>query len=170
MLQTILIATAAVLMVVAGLAIVIVLLWRAKSPVVLRPLIWLGRRVFNPIQMRTAGAPGAFAGIVRHRGRVSGRAYETPIGIISTEDGFLVTLPYGTRASWLRNVLAAGEAELVTEGATYRVDHPELIPMREVAGRFSASDQRLSRWLAIDTCLRLRRVDAIDFVAARPAA
>ncbi len=119
--------------------------------------------------MRTAGTPGAYAGIVRHRGRVSGRAYETPVGIIATEDGFLVTLPYGTQASWLRNVLAAGEAEFVTEGATYQVDQPELVPMRDVASRFSAADQRLTRVLAIDACLRVRRVDGASAVVAEVA-
>jgi deazaflavin-dependent oxidoreductase (nitroreductase family) len=113
----------------------------------------------NPIQMRTAGTPGAYAGIVRHVGRVSGRAYETPVGVIATDEGFLIILPYGTQTSWLRNVMAAGEAELVTEGATYTVDQPELIPIRYVVERFSAADQRLTRVLAIDSCLRLHRVD-----------
>lgn len=160
MLPTILTVIATIAAILAGLVAIIVVLWRAESPVILRPLIWLGKHAFNPRQMRTAGTTGAYAGIVRHRGRVSGRLYETPIGIVATQDEFLVTLPYGTKASWLRNVLAAGEAELVTEGATYHVDRPELVPMREVAARFSAADQRLTRWLAIDTCLRLHRVDA----------
>jgi deazaflavin-dependent oxidoreductase (nitroreductase family) len=158
MLPTILTAVAIVAAVLAGLAALVVVLWRAKSPLILRPLIWLGKHAFNPIQMRTAGTPGAYAGIVRHLGRVSGRAYETPVGVISADDGFLITLPYGTQASWLRNVLAAGEAELVTDGATYTVDQPELVPMRDVAARFSAADQRLTRVLAIDSCLRLHRV------------
>jgi deazaflavin-dependent oxidoreductase (nitroreductase family) len=173
MLPTILISMAIVAAVLAGLVALIVVLWRAKSPLILRPIIWLGKHVFNPIQMRTAGTPGAYAGIVRHRGRVSGRAYETPVGIIATDEGFLITLPYGTQASWLRNVLAAGEAALVTEGATYRVDQPELIPMRDVVERFSAADQRLTRVLAIDSCLRLHRVDTalpVDREVALPAA
>ena len=159
MLPTILTVIATIAAILAGLVTLIVVLWRGKSPLILQPLIWLGKHVFNPMQMRTAGSPGAYAGIIRNRGRVSGRAYETPVGVIATEDGFLITLPYGTQTSWLRNVLAAGEAELVTEGATYRVDQPELIPMHEVVGRFSATDQRLSRVLAIESCLRLRRVE-----------
>ena len=169
MLPTILTAAAIVAGSLAGLAALIVVLWRAKSPLILRPLIWLGKHVFNPIQMRTAGTPGAYAGIVRHRGRVSGRAYETPVGVIATADGFLITLPYGTQASWLRNVLAAGEAELVTEGAAHTVDQPELIPMSDVAERFSAADQRLTRVLAIDSCLRLRRVDTASAVGREVA-
>ena len=76
--------------------------------------------------------------------------------------GFLIALPYGSKAQWLRNVLAAGTAELVTEGRTYRVDRPEIIPARDVAARFSATDQRLFRALATTECLRLRRVAALD--------
>ena len=171
MFPSILTAIATIVAVLAALVALIVVLWRVESPLVLRPLIWLGKHAFNPLQMRTAGTPGAYAGIIRNRGRVSGLAYETPVGVIATENGFLVTLPYGTQTSWLRNVLAAGEAELVTEGATHRVDQPELIPMRQVVDRFSAADQRLSRVLAIDACLRLRRLDPLATPAAqRPAA
>ena len=86
---------------------------------------------------------------------------ETPIGIVATDDAFLVALPYGTRAQWLRNVLAAGEAELVHEGATHAVDRPELIPTSTVADRFSPTDQRLFRLMAVNDCLRLRPVRAV---------
>ena len=51
---------------------------RSKNPIVLGAVIWLSKTWLNKSQMRTAGTPGAYAGIVRHVGRVSGRAYETP--------------------------------------------------------------------------------------------
>jgi deazaflavin-dependent oxidoreductase (nitroreductase family) len=139
----------------AALAVAFVVGWRAKSGLVLGPIIWMSKRFMNPMQMRTAGAPSAYAGIIRHRGRVSGTTYETPIGVVVDGDTFLVALPYGTRAQWLRNVLAAGSATLVHEGATYQVDQPELIPMATVAGHFAAGDQGMFRWLRVDSCLRL---------------
>jgi deazaflavin-dependent oxidoreductase (nitroreductase family) len=133
--------------------------WRAKSGLVLGPIIWFSKRFMNPMQMRSAGTPGAYASIVRHRGRVSGTAYETPVGVVADGDAFLVALPYGSRAQWLRNVLAAGSATLVHEGTTYRVDRPELIRLATVADRFSASDQVLFRWMRVDDCLRLRNAE-----------
>lgn len=142
--------------------------WRAKSPLVLGPIIALSRRFMNPAQMRTAGTPGAYAGIIRHRGRVSGTAYETPVGIVRDGDAFLIALPYGSRAQWLRNVLAAGSATIVHEGGTFRVDAPVLIPMRSVADRFSTTDQNLFRWMRVDQALRLRNVGA-GASADRPA-
>lgn len=159
--------------VVIGLAAIVALLagtfvvgMRRKSPAVLGVLVWLAKHVFNRRQMRTAGQPGAYAGVIRARGRVSGRLIETPVGIVSTEDDFLIALPYGPRPQWLRNVMAAGEATLVHEGATHDVDRPELIPTASVADRFSATDQRLFRWLRVDDCLRLRPVDAAAAAAA----
>src|SRR5512143_1747052 len=121
---------------IGALGTAFVLGWRAKSPLVLGPIIAFSKRFMNPQQMRTAGTPGAYAGIIRHRGRVSGTAYDTPVCIVPDGDAFLVALPYGSRAQWLRNVLAAGTATVVHEGRTYRVDAPRLVRLASVADRF----------------------------------
>lgn len=154
---TIIVAIAAVL---AGAAALFVLGWRAKSGLVLGPIVWLSKRFMNRSQMRTAGQPGAYAGIVRHVGRSSGRAYETPIGIVADGDDFLVALPYGTRAQWVKNVLAAGHATFVHEGGTYEVDAPELVPMASVVDHFAPTDRSSFRVLKVDQALRVRRAAA----------
>jgi deazaflavin-dependent oxidoreductase (nitroreductase family) len=150
----------AVVLGLAALAIAFEVGWRKKSGLVLGPIVWLSKKVMNPMQMRSAGTPGAYASIIRHRGRVSGAAYETPVGVVADGDAFLVALPYGPRTQWLRNVLAAGSATLVHEGTTYQVDRPELIAMATVADRFSASDRGMFRWLRVEDCLRLRNVES----------
>jgi deazaflavin-dependent oxidoreductase (nitroreductase family) len=150
----------AVVLLPAALAIAFVMGWRKKSGLVLGPIVWMSKKVMNPMQMRSAGTPGAYASIVRHRGRVSGAEYETPVGVVANGDAFLVALPYGSRTQWLRNVLAAGSATLVHEGNTYQVDRPELIAMATVAVRFSASDRGMFRWLRVEDCLRLRNVES----------
>ena len=149
-------ATAAV-----GLATVFVVGVRTRSPLVLRPLFAIGRRFFHSRALQQAGRPGSYASIIRHRGRRTGQLRETPVGVVAIDEGFLVTLPYGTYPQWVRNVLAAGQATLVTEGRAFRVDRPELIPMRPVLDRFSRSDQWAARLLAMTDCLVLRR-DASD--------
>ena len=152
---------AGLVLAVAAVAVALVLGMRAKSPLVLRPLIWFSRRFMNPAQMRTAGEPGAYAGIIRVRGRRTGRTIETPVGIVAVDDTFLIATPYGVGAQWLRNVQAAGEAELVWEGHTYLVDRPEVVPTGDVARHFSRTDQRLFRLMRTDHCLRLRRVATV---------
>jgi deazaflavin-dependent oxidoreductase (nitroreductase family) len=152
-----------ILTIVAGLGLALVVLatvfvlgMRTKSPLVLRPLFAISRRWLNPWQLRRAGRPGAYASIIRHRGRRTGRLYETPVGVVPMDDNFLVMLPYGSNTQWLRNVLAAGEATLVTEGRTVRADRPVMIPFSRVAERFSASDRRASQLFAVTECLLLR--------------
>jgi len=142
-----------------AIALVFLLGMRAKSPLVLNPLIRLQRAILNPRQMRSAGSPGAYASVIRHRGRTSGRPYETPVGVVATDDGFLIALMYGSRTNWLQNVLASGSATIVHEGQTFAVDQPEIIPMQAVAARFTSSDQQGFRVLRVDQALRVRRVE-----------
>lgn len=158
--QVIALAGALVVGVVA-LGILFVLGMRAKSPLVQRPIVWFSKRFMNPQQMKTAGTPGAYAAVIRTVGRTSGRAYATPIGAVADGDGFLIGLPYGTRPQWLRNLLAAGRATLVHEGATYAVDRPEVVPLGTVSSRFSASDQRSFRIFNVTEAVRVRRAEAL---------
>jgi deazaflavin-dependent oxidoreductase (nitroreductase family) len=139
--------------------IVFVLGMRAKSPWVVNAVRRVNRAIFNPHQMRSAGTPGAFASVIRHRGRTSGRTYETPVGAVTTDDGFVIALPYGSHVDWLKNVLASGSATIVNEGHTYRVDQPAIISIEAASAHFPAKDRRGFRFLGVDTCLRVRRVE-----------
>ena len=74
----------------------------------------MNRSVTNPRVMRTAGTAATQTSVIEHVGRRSGRTYETPVDIVDTATGMLIALPYGARTDWLRNVLAAGSATVVT--------------------------------------------------------
>jgi deazaflavin-dependent oxidoreductase (nitroreductase family) len=135
---------------------------RAKSPVVLRAVRRFNRRFMNPRQMKTAGTPGAYAGVIRHLGRRSGRVYETPVEPFATDDGFVIALPYGTSSNWVKNVLAAGSATLVTEGQTYEVDKPEIVPLSEVVDVLPSKERRNLRLFRVEQALRARGRGASD--------
>src|SRR5690348_16438889 len=77
--------------------------------------------VLNPILQRFAGRPGFYAALLRHTGRRSGRAYETPVVAMLVNDGVLIPLPYGAHTDWCRNVLAAGRCSMVFHGDTYQL-------------------------------------------------
>lgn len=153
---------------VAMAAVVFMLGMRAKSPLVQGPIIWITKRIVNPRQMRSAGTPGAYASVIRTVGRQSGRPYETPVGAVPDGDGFVIALPYGTRPSWLQNVLASGSATLVHEGAAYAVERPEVVPMATVEAAFPEADQRSHRLFGVDQCLRLRRKEPEEVVQPVP--
>jgi deazaflavin-dependent oxidoreductase (nitroreductase family) len=149
----------AVVLGLVTIALVFFLGMRAQSPLVISPLLRLQRAIINPRQMRSAGTPGAYASVIRHRGRTSGRPYETPVGVVAADDGFLIALVYGSHTNWLQNVLASGSAAIVHEGHTYGVDHPEIIPMQTVRARFTGGDQQGFRLLRVNQALRVRRVE-----------
>lgn len=128
---------------------------RYKWPFVLDGVRRMNRRFLNPRQMRTAGTPGAYAGIIGHVGRRSGREYQTPVGVVDVADNFVIVLPYGTRPDWVKNVLAAGDATLTHDGATHVVERPEVVPIDEVLAHLEPSDQRAHGWFNVTQCLRL---------------
>ncbi|QGG94200.1 PNPOx family protein [Actinomarinicola tropica] len=135
---------------------------RTRSPRMLRLVRRFNRAFTNRVQRRFAGTPGAAASLIRHEGRRSRRAYATPIGAFEIEDGFVVTLPYGSTADWVQNVMAAGSAVLVHEGRTVPVDRPELIRVAEARDWFPASEQRIHRLFRIEHGLRLHRAPTRD--------
>jgi hypothetical protein len=145
----------------AALALLVPWGFRARSPILIEPLLFLQRRVINPRQLRTAGTPGSGTSVVRHEGRVSGRAYETPVDAVATDDGFVIALPYGMRSQWVRNVLARGSAAIVSDGRSQPVERPELVPLQSVEGLFTPGTLRSLRRFGVDQCLRVRRSEAL---------
>lgn len=149
----------ALLTAVAVLGVVFVVGMRRKSPPVLNTVRRIGR-ASKPLALRTAGAEGVPVSVVRHVGRASGRAYETPVQAAATEDGFVIALPYGPNTDWLKNVLASGSATIVDGGKTYEVNQPEVLSTESVQHHFRPSDQRAHRMFRVEQSLRVRRVEA----------
>jgi deazaflavin-dependent oxidoreductase (nitroreductase family) len=114
-------------------------------------------RATRPLAMRSAGTEKSNTSIVRHVGRRSGRTYGTPVVAVEHDDGFLIALPYGDRTDWAKNVLASGQATVVTHGHEYGVDQPQVIPMSEATSYFGPKEQKLHRRFAVATCLRVHR-------------
>lgn len=139
------------------IGIVFVAGMRAKSPPVL-DTVRRTSRAMKPLVLRTAGTPGNPTSVVRHVGRTTGRSFETPVGAVATDDGFVIALPYGANTDWLKNVLASGSASIVADGATHAVDRPQVVPMSAVAASFPPSDQRAHRVFKVEQCLQVRRV------------
>ena len=65
-------------------------------------------------------------GVVVHRGRRSGRVYQTPVNVFAVPGGYILALTYGPDTDWVKNVLAAGGCELRTGGRVVRLTAPRL--------------------------------------------
>lgn len=146
----------------AALATVFLVGMRTKSPAVVDRVRRFNRAVTNPRVLRSAGSPGASASVIRHIGRRSGRSYETPVGPFAVGDVFVIALPYGPGADWVRNVVANGSATLIHEGRTVPVHEPEVVSTAEVVADLPSSEQRTLRLFGVDQCLRVRLVPVDD--------
>lgn len=156
MLGVLLVILAGLVAAVAVVATAFILGMRRRSPAALRLVRGFARRFVNPRILRTAGLPGAKESVVHHVGRVTGRAYRTPVDAEPTADGFVIALPYGTTANWVRNVMAAGSATIVRQGVTHRVGRPAIVALATMADRFPAKDRRNLERFRVDRCMRLR--------------
>lgn len=148
------------LFLVVALGAVFIVGMRKKNPAVQDFARKMAKDVINPETMKTAGQPGAPAAIIRHRGRKTGTWYETPVAAVPAEDGFVIPLPFGADSDWLKNVMAAGTADVVTDGQPYGVDHPEMIPA-SIAEEFIPKEEwKMLGFLGVDDFLRVQTVES----------
>jgi len=79
-------------------------------------------RVLGPLARYVPG----FA-VVSHVGRRSGRMYQTPVSLFRRGDDYVIALMYGADSQWVRNVLAAGGADIETRGGRVHLVDPEVV-------------------------------------------
>lgn len=106
---------------------------------------YFNRRFFNPFALSFAGRPRSFWSALRHTGRHSGQEYITPVIAARYEGSFAIPLAYGDHVDWLKNVLAAGGAELIFKGHVYRLGKPEVISIDQGISAFPTAIQSLMR-------------------------
>ena len=114
------------------------------------------RHVTNRITGPYAGRLPGFA-IVVHTGRRSGRRYHTPVNVFRDGDDYIFVLTYGDKTDWVRNVVAAGRAEIVTRGRHIKLTDPRVFT--DASKRWAPLPVRLFLRLAgISECLQMTRV------------
>lgn len=64
--------------------------------------------------------------IISHRGRKSGQTHRTPMNVFRDGDDYLFALTYGSDVQWVKNILAAREADLQIGDTTIHLTDPEL--------------------------------------------
>ena len=111
----------------------------------------LPRRLARFNRVATNRVVGPFArylpgfALVSHVGRRSGRTYRTPVNFYRRGDGYVIALIYGADSQWVRNVLAAGFADVETRGRRLHLVGPEVIrdPTRSLVPRAVRAPLRL---------------------------
>jgi deazaflavin-dependent oxidoreductase (nitroreductase family) len=82
-------------------------------------------RLFNPISRHFVYWLPGFA-IISYRGRKSGNTFRTPMNVFRRGDTYIFALTYGPDVQWVKNVLAAGEADIQLRTRHVPLRNPEL--------------------------------------------
>jgi len=83
-------------------------------------------KYMNPLVRPMARYLPAFA-VVEHRGRKSGTPYKTVVNAYRKGDLVAVLLGHG-KTDWVKNVVAAGEAQLQVRGREVHITDPRVLP------------------------------------------
>ena len=110
--------------------------------------------LLNPLMLRLAGRRWWYASVVEHTGRRSGKRYSTPIVADRVGEHLIIPLPYGTGVAWVRNVLTAGTADVVSRGQTYHLLAPELIDSTQALPELPRDRRRTFERVSIGHFLR----------------
>lgn len=96
-------------------------------------------RYINPIAVPLARfMPGIT--VISHRGRKSGRRFDTPVSAYRKGDTVAIMLAHG-KTNWVKNILASGEADILLGRRNLHLVNPRIVP----AGTDDPSLPRMAR-------------------------
>ncbi|GAB06961.1 nitroreductase family deazaflavin-dependent oxidoreductase [Gordonia amarae] len=90
-----------------------------------------------------------FFSVVKHVGRTSGKAYETPVSSFQKGNVLAIGLVHG-KTNWAKNVLAAGEADVkLPKGKVVHITNPRIVPVRSNAPELPRQAQAMLKRSAV---------------------
>jgi deazaflavin-dependent oxidoreductase (nitroreductase family) len=108
--------------------------------------VWLERaqiKFFNPLVRPFSKWMPGFA-VIKHRGRTSGKDFETIVTAYRKDDLLAIGLMHG-KTNWVKNVLAAGEADIRVARKDLHLVNPRVLPAGTVDDALPAMVARLAK-------------------------
>jgi deazaflavin-dependent oxidoreductase (nitroreductase family) len=99
---------------------------RILGPRVMRVIARFNKFVTNPV-LRLWAPHLRHMAVIEHRSRTSGNRYRTPVMAFIGDGHLCVVLNYGERSDWVRNVTAAGSAEVINKETRYVLSSPRIV-------------------------------------------
>ena len=96
-------------------------------------------RLMFPLTKRMPG----FA-VITHRGRTSGKRFETIVTAYRKDGVLAIGLLHG-KTNWVKNVLAAGEADIRVSGTDLHLVNPRVLPVGTVDPTLPRVPQTLAK-------------------------
>jgi deazaflavin-dependent oxidoreductase (nitroreductase family) len=108
--------------------------------------VWLEQfqiKYINPLVRPLSKRVPGFA-VIKHRGRTSGKDYETIVAAYRKDSVLAVGLMHG-KTNWVKNVLAAGEADIHLGRKDLHLVNPRVLPAGTVDPALPQVAQRLAK-------------------------
>jgi deazaflavin-dependent oxidoreductase (nitroreductase family) len=97
-------------------------------------------RVFTNRLMRPIARLLPPLAVIEHRGRRTGRVYQTPVFAFRRDNEVVVVLSYGARSDWPLNLVAVAGGAVIRKGRRAMLDAVEIVPVAD-AGPLSPLGQ-----------------------------
>lgn len=111
---------------------------------------WLDRvqiKFMNPLIRPLAGRLPGLA-IIEHRGRTSQKSYQTVVTAYRKGTQLAIVLGHG-KTDWVKNVLAAGEADVRVSRKNLHIANPRILPPGSDVAALPAVARRQARNIAV---------------------
>jgi deazaflavin-dependent oxidoreductase (nitroreductase family) len=108
--------------------------------------VWLERfqiKYVNPLLRPLSKRMPGFS-VIRHRGRTSGKEYETIVTSYRKGNVLAIGLVHG-KTNWVKNVLAAGEADIHVGRKDLHLVNPRVLPVGTVDATLPRIPQMLAK-------------------------
>jgi deazaflavin-dependent oxidoreductase (nitroreductase family) len=116
--------------------------------------------IFNRLVRSFAGRH--LYALLRHRGRRSGKSFETPVMAWRTAGGILVPLAWGSETDWYRNLTAANGCEVQISGQWHRCAAPALLQREQALSYLPALTRAIARLVPVPQFVLLREVERVS--------
>jgi deazaflavin-dependent oxidoreductase (nitroreductase family) len=117
-------------------------------PMVFPPLVHrLQVKYMNPVVKKVARFLPSLA-VIEHRGRTSGKDYKTVVNAYRKGNTLAIILGHG-KADWVKNVLAAGEADMHLFRQDAHIVNPRVVPAGTDDPALPAVARRAARRIAV---------------------
>lgn len=115
-------------------------------------LAQVNKRTFNRLEIKRGIRP-----TLTHVGRKSGKAYKVPLDAHAVTGGYIFILMYGADSDWVKNILAAGSAQLTIDGEEIDLVSPRVIDTEAARAQLPATTKappnfaKVTEYLQMDT-------------------
>jgi hypothetical protein len=117
---------------------------------------YVAKHVINRLTIRNAGSAKSPFAILRHVGRHSGKAFETPIMVAPLGEDFVLALTYGPQVDWYRNLQANGKGTLIWHGKAYTIEKWEPLDRTIGLRAHHLHEQVILRILSVQHFVRVK--------------